>query len=36
MVQLQDLMGQYNSFTQGASSQINQASQTMTAIATGR
>ena len=36
MVYLQDYIGQYNSFTQGASAQVSQAMQTLTAVATGR
>ena len=36
MVYLQDAMSQYNSFLQGASSAINEASQVLTAIAKGQ
>ena len=36
MVYLQDFIGQYNSYTQGASSQVSQAMQTLQAIATAR
>lgn len=36
MVYLQDYIGQYNSFTQGASAQVSQAMQVLTAVATGR
>ena len=36
MVYLQDFISQYNSYLQGASSAVNNASQVLTAIATGR
>ena len=36
MVYLQDFIGQYNSYLQGANSAISTANQTLTAIATGR
>ena len=36
MVYLQDFISQYNSYLQGASSAINEASQVLTAVATGR
>ena len=36
MVYLQDFIGQYNSYTQGASSQISSATQTLTNIARGQ
>ena len=36
MVYLQDYMGQYNSFTQGASNQVSQGISTLQAIATAR
>lgn len=36
MVYLQDFIGQYNSFLQGANSAVSQANQTLTAVATGR
>ena len=36
MVYLQDFMGQYNSYLQGANSAISQATQTLTTLATGR
>ncbi len=36
MVYLQDFIGQYNSYSQGASSQVSQAMQTLQAIATAR
>ena len=36
MVYLQDFISQYNSYLQGASSAINNASQVLTAVATGR
>ena len=36
MVYLQDFIGQYNSYTQGASNQVSQGIQTLTAVATAR
>lgn len=36
MVFVQDYMGQYNSYTQGASSSISKASDTLTSVASGR
>ena len=36
MVYLQDFMGQYNSYLQGANSAISQSTQTLTSLATGR
>ena len=36
MVYLQDYISQYNSYLQGASSSVNQAATTLTAVATGR
>ena len=36
MVYLQDYIGQYNSYTQGASTQISQGIQTLTTLATAR
>ena len=36
MVYLQDFISQYNSYLQGASSAVNNASQVLTAVATGR
>ena len=36
MVYLQDFMGQYNSYLQGANSAISQSTQTLTTLATGR
>lgn len=36
MVFVQDFMGQYNSYTQGASSAISKSSDTLTSVATGR
>ncbi len=36
MVYLQDFIGQYNSYTQGASNQVSQGIQTLTSIVTAR
>ena len=36
MVFVQDYMGQYNSYTQGASSAISKSNEVLTALATGR
>ena len=36
MVYLQDFMGQYNSYLQGANAAISQSTQTLTSLATGR
>ena len=36
MVYVQDFIGQYNSYTQGASNQVSQGIQTLTAVATAR
>ena len=36
MVQLQDFMGQYNSYMQGANSAISQSNQVLTSLARGQ